>query len=262
MDQMWKDLLDPQVQDEETKVFRLASPVDIQRDAENHQSLFLERQVSVARHHAEFQEFARKFFVEENEVDVVRPLAYFSGYLTSVEVDVLHLQPEDPLCREVSNADDDFAILDACGEGKTKYQALFRPLQEGSASDLRKRFFHTADDDEGADRREMFLDVLQNFSTNLELSEANRDLVNEGADILRVLFSHASLPTTLPESFTHPVAWAALRQALQSRLFWLNCQELQCLVACCSCRLSVHTYYGTGIHLCTTTSAIIDTCQA
>ena len=246
VDRMWKDLLDPQESGEEKRFFREALPVIVQQEASHYQNMLRERQACANRLHEKFAGFAAAFFVEGNEADLVRPLAYVCGYLTSVEVNVRNLPAEDPACATLENADSSLAILHACGEGKTKYQALFEPLQYRGATDFRAAFFHTADDDEGADRRQSFLEVFQNFGANPSLTQAQKDLVAHGTSILEELFCIRSLPTALPDSWTHEVAWAALWIALQQHGYWLNYLELQCLAACCSCRLAVHTYYWSG----------------
>ena len=96
--QMWKDFLGPHMHEHE-KEFCKALPEVIPQRAEEHWALLRERQASVVRLHTDFHGFVGRFSVEENEALVVRPLAYLSGYLISVEGDVLHLQPDDPVCR-------------------------------------------------------------------------------------------------------------------------------------------------------------------
>ena len=243
MDRMWKDLLDPQEESSEKVLFRKELPLTVLHDIEQYQHTLQDKQACAKRLHTDFTEFAASFFVRENEADLVRPLALVCGYLASDEVDVLYLEAASPGCSVHENKESDFAILHACGEGKTKYQALFEPLQQKGATDYRAAFFHTADDDEGTDRRQRFLEVLQNFGMNPRLSQAQRKLVARGILILQKWFHIRSLPTTLPDSCTNEVAWAALRNALQQQDYWLSYRELQCLAACYCCRLAVHTYY-------------------
>ena len=86
-----------------------------------------------------------------NEPTLVRHLAYECGYVSIVNVDFLTMRADNPSAEEwESHGANSFYILHPCGEGKTKYQALFYPLMAPGATDFRRCFFHAAQDDIGA----------------------------------------------------------------------------------------------------------------
>ena len=154
------------------------------------------------------KEFSESALVERNESELVRPLAYVCAYLSPAEINVLQLQVEDPRCAFLENADRSLAILHACGEGKTKYRALSKPLQQRGCTDFRAAFFHTIDDEEGVGLRQI---SWSRFRIP-ERTPTSRQV--KGASILQERSTNRSLPTSLPASCTHEVAWAACRIAL------------------------------------------------
>ena len=251
----WADLVDSTLCEDEKEVFERALPASVQDDAMLYQEevhAWMREKEECLR---EFRIFAEEFVIPANEVALVRPLAYFSGYVSTCDVDFLCMDPADARASEWEGPEEtSFGILQYCGEGRTKYQALFNPLEQEGSTDYRQRFFHTAQDDEGAARRDMFLDTFRNWvmasceraDHALELSSDQRLLVRRGLSILEFGFAQRRSPPAWPPTFTESVGWPALWHALHSSSYWLSADELQCLAACCSCRVHVYTQRGDG----------------
>ena len=236
------------LRENECRLFEAALPANVQREIAAHKLEVQRRKEESAELLLEFDDFAARFFVEDLEADLVRPLAYLSGYINTMEVDVLHLDVADPQCAEIDGADMGFQILHPCAEGecKTKYQALFSPSQRAGATDFRRRFFHTLPDEQGENKSAQFLDILDGFMLHPQLRVEHQQLLQLGLSVLRRRFADAALPTSLPSCCTYELGWVALHQALQQDGYWLSAEELQRLALLCGCLLSVSTHFYDG----------------
>ena len=80
----------------------------------------------------------------------MRPLARACDYISTVDVDVLHADIDNPRVTEwEGQGANAFEILHASGEGNAKYQALFHPLTTPGATDYRRCFFHATQGEAG-----------------------------------------------------------------------------------------------------------------
>ena len=245
VDRTWKDVfhLDSRNRDRESHKFEEALPFNVCNDIFAYRREVTEHFRDLAQLRADFNDFASLFFVEDNEADLVRPLSCVLGYVTSDDTNVLRLHHEDAACNTYEVSDSTLQILHHCGEGKTKYQALFQPLQARNSSDYRAAFFHATDDIR--DKRHI-LNALDNFALNRDISQVNRTLVQRGCDILSKWFALQSETPTKPSTCTHEIAWETLRKVFKDPGYWLSHEELRCLAYCSSCRLVIHLSQDAG----------------
>ena len=196
----------------------------------------------------------------------MRHVAYECGHISTVNVDFLAMHAEDPRAEEwEGHGANSFSILHPCGDGKTKYQALFYPLMAPGATDYRRRFFHAAQDDMGAALLSKVLEIFNGWRRAGALtlggrihvlSQEQTRLAEQGYDILNFWYDQRINYPALPQSFTVEAGWPALRQALQHCSYWLSAAELQCVAAFWSCRAHVHIDHGLGITVCIYLAAI------
>ena len=169
----------------------------------------------------------------------MRPLAEMLGYIKAGDdVDILSLSPDDVRCAVKEGDESDFQILHPASSwpGLTKYAALF---QEAKSYQL--RFFHVED----PDARDTVIYALDHLRSESNSAEA-RALLGTAVATMRSLYNARSGSSiqALPQSFTSQAAWRALRGALCEDGYWLSVLELQCLAACCGCRVTVRMPYG------------------
>ena len=167
-------------------------------------------------------------------------------------MDILHIGVEDPRAAEWGGHT--LNLLQPCGDGKTKYQALFHPLTTPGATDYRQCFFHVSQDERGEALIDTFLQIFDTWrqpgaaspadSPHVLTREENA-LAEKGFMVLNRWFSQRRSHPVWPRSFTEIVGWPALRQSLLSSRYWLSPSELQCVAACWSCR--VHVYINNWI---------------
>ena len=225
--------------DREGRYFREHLPEDVRDDAVAYavQTKGAERAVISAVD--DFERFAESFFTEANERAFVRPLAEILGYINpGDDRDILSLSPDDARCAFLEGDGCDFEILHrASGRpGLTKYAALFQKDKT-----YWSRFFLVED----PDARHYVRDALDQLSSQSNSAEA-RALLGTAAPTLRALYDAKSgiSARELPQSFTSEAAWCALRGALCEEGYWLSVMELQCLAACCGCRVTARMQYG------------------
>ena len=228
VDRTWLELVARGPRDAESEKFENALPERLWRDAREYRQHRSQQDIQNSKSRTSFNSFAYDFFVEGNEADLVRPLACVLGYLKSEEANPLLLATTDPLCTNLENVDSDFEIMHVCGENKTKYQALFRPLRS-SRSDYRVQFFHAPDSDEGLERKQTILAVLQNFLLNSALSASKHSLLSRGLDVLSKWFAVRAVRVPVPASLTRQEGWSALRKAMKDPSYWLSHEAVSCL---------------------------------
>ena len=173
----------------------------------------------------------------------MRPFACVLGYIKWDNIDVLHLRHDNSACRHLEVSDSPLQLLHHCGEGKTKYQALFLPLEGPSSSDYRAAFFHATDDERG---KTNIVDALHNFAQNRTLSDANRNLVENGRDILETWFALQLATPSKPSTCTDELAWDTLRTVFTDPGYWFSHEELRCLAYISSCDLHIHISQDLG----------------
>ena len=158
------DLVDIRIVEFEKSEFERLLPQEVQNDVmEYRESVdsWKDRDEQVTQR---FNAFAQDFFTAANEATLVRHVAYECGHISTVNVDFLAMHAEDPRAEEwEGHGANSFSILHPCGDGKTKYQALFYPLMAPGATDYRRHFFHAAQDDIGAALLSKVLEIFNGW---------------------------------------------------------------------------------------------------
>ena len=253
---LWSDLLDVRETSAEKRLFAAAIPGSLREEVHTHQAIDMQWQREQSRLSTQLDEFLQKFFKHENESALVRPLSQMLGYLDSVDVNVLDLDVNaaTTLTFEGSN-DGGFQILHEAGEGKTKYQALFRPLVRPASTNFRtnfrRTFFHVSNDAAGRERCDLILLIFtmwasQDFRSTLSASQG--EVVNLGLQVLEAWYNHSQRRPPEPE-FENAVGWAAFLQVLRHESYWLSSEEVRLLGAFWYLRVHAHTSYGIGLPL-------------
>ena len=123
------------------------------------------------------------------------------------------------------------------------------------ATDYRRCFFHAAQDDIGAALLSKVLEIFDGwrqtgvliFGERFHvLSPEQTRLAEQGYDILNVWFARRGSYPASPQTFAVEAGWPALWEALHHRSYWLSVAEVQCVAACCSCRVHAHIDHGIG----------------
>jgi hypothetical protein len=248
IDEKYKDLLNPQLEEGEKTVFFDALPVEVQNDVLEHQTVCTHYNEILATYEQELQVFLAVFFGEENESILVRPLAVLYGYIPVDSPDLMNTNVADLPVYINGRASADFKFLQPyeVGSPYTKYQVLFRPIQRPGATDFRKDFFHASNDQEGLLRQNLVVDSLRILSDNHIISEDIRAFLKRGSVTLQFYYGHRRNFPAQPVSLSKETGWDALRTALLSPAYWLTQEELQRLAACLGCRVRVVTSHGEG----------------
>ena len=94
------DLVDSTVNDFETNEFERLLPLQVQQDAAQYMSRVRTWKDTDDQVTEDFNAFARDLFATTNEPTLVRPLARACDYLSTVDVDVLHVGVGHPRAAE------------------------------------------------------------------------------------------------------------------------------------------------------------------
>ena len=168
--------------------------------------------------------FARDFFVDANEFDLVRPLCLLLGFLNVEDDRDLRSSGASVADLRFEGTGGGLELLHPWQElvGWTKYQALFHPSP--AADKIRTSFFTC--------RKDVVIAMLEVLMEEVGSAE-HRALLARGRDaVLQRL--HCYDGASLPESCTPQLAWDTLRKAMAEErtpmeTYYFSVQDLRLL---------------------------------